>query len=142
MNKDQSQKPVADDTSKSIWKQRILDEGLLQLVDEAQQKECSVIIEADLPKRLFTVDKSEGNPAKLRSLESAENNDDRNAILEELAKQIRKIAGDKNVNLLKTSGAVVVKVPAPKLVAIAQLVNVKAIRPNRKLSKKRIQAPS
>ena len=141
MSKDQSQKPAEDDASKSVWKKRIQDETLLQWLEADLQNDCSVIVEADLPKRLFTVDKHEGSSAKLRSLETVKDKDDRNAILEELAKQIRKIAGDKNVNLLKTSGAVVVKVPAPKLAALAQLVNVKAIRLNRKLSKQSVQTP-
>ena len=109
----------------------IPDKKLRAKLMEASETVHNLIVEANLPKRTF-----EFQDRKSKTLTASKPKPgagDRDAILEKLATKLRKIAGKENANLLKTAGAIVIRVNAEQLKHVLQVDDVKAIRQNRKL---------
>ena len=127
-----SSKPSRDSDCQSDRLADVIpDASLRSLIDDDPDHVCSLIVEADLPKRSFTVSR---RPNKRTISESQpKSSSDRESVLAQLADELRAIVGDKNMKVLKSAGAVVIQVPANKLKKVCRVANVRAIRPNRKL---------
>ena len=117
--------PITD-----LFLTRIPDKSLRAMIDQDPESLCTVIVEADLPKRSFTI---LGNKSKKLVSEGTPSRMSRESVLTELAGSIRGLVGDGDINVLKSPGAIIVKANAGKLKEVLQLPYVKAIRPNRRL---------
>ncbi len=131
--------PKDNSVSKSLHT-LVPDQALRTLMDETPDHPCTLIVEADLPKRTFTFSKPSSMPSATELKSGSD--EDRETVLSKLADDLQNIAGKENMNVLKTSGSIVIKVLAKDLKEVSQLSNVKAIRPNRRLPPiKRMNGP-
>lgn len=118
--------------SKSALAKLVRDEELLDSFERNPNQRCSVIVQAKLPKRQFSLG---GNSRRLvRDKVPASSNQDRKTILEQLANQLIEIVGEENTNLLASAGSIVVTGTPKQFEEISKIENVEAIWKNRDLT--------
>ena len=115
----------------------VKDKELLKSIENHPDQACSVIVQANLPKRNFEAiessSKRPGSKRLVRGDDSATSKKERNQVLEQLLDQLGKLVGNENTSLLKSAGSIVVNGTASQIEEISKLENIEAIWANREL---------
>ena len=111
-------------------------DALRAMIDKQPESICSLIVDAELSKRTFEFGDRESKKLVQATPDTTQQ---RLQVMSRLATKLRKLAGAKNVNVIESSGAIVIKIPAKQIKEVSKTADVKVIRPNRRLPPIRLQ---